>query len=90
MCCEMCLLFVSAELTSLDVRCNGIVGDAAEKLAASVLESKSMEVFSLIPMKGLRANEVAELKLSNRGLGPAEAHVISSLAAVNASLTKIE
>ena len=49
-----------------------------------------MEVFSLIPMKGLRASEVAELNLRYKGLGPAEAQVIGSLAGVSASLTSLD
>jgi hypothetical protein len=80
---------VSASLTKLDVRYNGIKGEGAERLAAAVLESKLMEEFSLIPMKGLRADEVTELDLSAKGLGPAEARVIGSLLTVNASLTSL-
>ena len=82
-------LSVTGGLMSLDVRDNRIEGDGAERLATVVLESKSMEVFSLIPMKALRANEVTELNLSYKGLGPAEARVISSLLAVNGSLTTV-
>jgi hypothetical protein len=81
----------NTSLTSLDVRYNsGIVGEAAERLATSVLESKSMKIFGLIPMKGLRANEVTELDLRGKGLGPVEAHVIGSLVAVSTSLTVID
>ena len=54
-----------------------------------MLESKSMEEFSLIPMKGLRADEVTEVNLSQKGLGDAEARVIGSLLTVNTSLTKL-
>jgi Ran GTPase-activating protein (RanGAP) involved in mRNA processing and transport len=79
----------SGSLISLDVRGNGINGDGADQLAAAVLESKSMEEFSLIPVTGLRANEVTELKLSFKGLGPAEAHVIGSLLTSKSSLTSI-
>ena len=82
-------LAANGGLTSLDVRYNSIQGDGAEQLATVVLESKSMEVFSLIPMKALHANEVTELNLSGRGLGPAEARVIGSLLAVNGSLTSV-
>ena len=71
------------------VRYNDIKGGGAEQLAAAVLDSKLMEEFSLIPIKALRANGVTELKLSDKGLGPAEARVIGSLLTVSGSLTKL-
>ena len=92
-------------LTSLDVRHNDISGTAAKQLASAVLESNWMEFFSLIPMKaehnlGTTSSRLVpknqkpgilgfELELSNRGLGPVEAHVISSLAAQNVALTSL-
>ena len=91
-------------LTSLDVRHNDISGTAAKQLASAVLESKSLEFFSLIPMKAVhnlgttssrlvpkhpRGIQGSELELNDRGLGPVEAHVISSLAAKNMALTSL-
>ena len=83
-------MHINCSLTKLDVRYSGIEGEGAEQLAAAVLESKSMEEFSLIPMKGLRADEVTELNLHSKGLGPAEVRVISSLLTANSSLTSLD
>ena len=53
------LSFVKS-LTHLDVRSNGIVGDAAKQLAAAVLSSETLVVFSELPVKRLKAQQPRE------------------------------
>ena len=82
-------LKVNASLTSLDTRDNAIDGDGAAQLVAAVLGSKSLLSFGKVPMKELRADELTELDLSNKHLGPTEGRVLGGLVAVSASLTSI-
>eukprot|EP00966_Prymnesium_polylepis_P234461 5423311-Prymnesium_polylepis.1 len=79
----------NASLTNLDMRYNAISGDLAQQLAASVLTSKSLEVFSKVPIKELRADKLTELSLYSNGLGPTEGIVIAELLKVTDSLTTL-
>jgi len=68
----------------------GISGEAAQRLAEVVLASKSLEVFSEVPIKELREDKLTELDLKSKGLGPAEGIVIAKLVVVTAVLTTID
>ena len=76
-------------LKNLDVSHNGISGDGAQQLAASVLASASLETFSNVPLKELRADSLGQLNLSSKGLGPAEGIVIAEVLKVTAVLTSL-
>ena len=80
---------VSAVLKSLSVAYNDISGDAAQQLAAAAFESKSLEVFSEVPIKELRQDQLSELDLSGKGLGPTEAILLSKLINFSAVLTDL-
>ena len=69
----------NAALNSLTVASNNIVGAGAAALAASVLSKPSLESFSRIPLKELRASSLTKLDLYKRGLGPTEAAVLAGL-----------
>ena len=71
----------SSALKNLDLTYNrGIEGESARQLAAAALESKTLEVFSKVPIKDLRENKLTKLKLSAYGHGPAETIVLAKLA----------
>ena len=57
---------------------NEITGDAAENLAAVVLEH-AMTDFCGIPLVSLRENSITELNLDNKGIGVPGAIVLSKL-----------
>lgn len=69
----------ACRLTQLDVRSNGIVGDAAKALAAAVLAAATLEVFSEISLKELRDGGDEKLALIGMSMGPPEALVIAGL-----------
>ena len=73
-------LWVCAALIKLNVNGNpGISGEAVQQLAAAVLGSKTLEVFSKIPIKEIREDKHIELDLSSKGLGPTEGIVLAAL-----------
>ena len=83
-------LAVCASLTKIFVDGNNISGDGAQHLAAAVLAKPTLEVFSYIPLKELRADSLTSLDLSQKFLGVPEAIVLADLlGSVSASLTKI-
>ena len=63
----------------LDTRDNGIKKKSAQQLASAVVASTSLEVFSEVPLKKLRADRLEELTLKERSLGPTEGNVIAAL-----------
>ena len=80
------LIRSSAGLKNLSVAWNNIDGEAAEQLAKAVLSSTSLEVFSEIPIKELRADVLTELNLANKGFGVSGALVVSELFKLSAVL----
>ena len=72
------------------MRSNTISGDAAQQLAAAVLASASLHVFSVVPIQELRADKLTKFSLINKALGPAEAIVIAELIKVSGALTNLE
>ena len=66
-------------LTSLSTAYNNISGDGAQQLAAAVLAKPTLEVFSGIPLKELRANSLTTLDLNSKGLGVPETTVLADL-----------
>ena len=82
-------------LKRLDTRDDSINGEAAQQLAATVLESKSLEVFASVPMKEICEDKVTQLDLSNntlergRHLGPTEGILLSKLMNLSTVLQKI-
>merc|ERR1712137_1239663 len=82
-------LKVNRVLTNLDTRRNDISGDAAQKLAAAVFSSVSLEVFGEVPLKQLHADSVTQLNLEDKSLGPTEAIVITEFLKVSRVLTKL-
>jgi hypothetical protein len=72
------------------MRSNTISGDAAQQLAAAVLASASLRVFSVVPIQELRADEMTALNLTDKNRGPAEAIVIAELIKVSGALTNLE
>jgi Ran GTPase-activating protein (RanGAP) involved in mRNA processing and transport len=82
---------VIASLTSVSTAHNKITGDGAQQLASAVLAKPTLENFSGIPLKGLRADSLAALDLSGKGLGVPEAMVLADLLrSVTASLTRLD
>ena len=80
----------SSALKILDLAFNlGIKGDSAQQLAAAALESKTLEVFSTVPIKKLREDKLTELDLSHEILGPAEAIVLAELVKFSSALTNL-
>ena len=69
---------------------NDITGEAAQELADAVLGSKTLEVFSTIPITGIRNNEHQELDFYNTGLGPTEAIVLATLIQESTTVTTLE
>ena len=55
--------FSTASLTSLSTAYNDISGNGAQQLAAAVLSKPTLEVFSSIPLKELRADSLTTLDL---------------------------
>ena len=82
-------LKVNSVLKSLSVARNDIGGEAAQQLAAAVLSSKSLEVFSMVPIKELREDKLTELNLNSKGLGPTEGIVLAELIEGNSVLTSL-
>jgi len=82
-------LKVTASMTRVDVRGNGIVGDGASQLSAAVLANVKIEVFNEIPVKEMRADSFTELDLSKKNIGVAGGMVVAGLIPVMASVTKI-
>ena len=72
-------LRVSTAVKHLSVTHNGILGEAAQQLATAALGSSSLEVFSEVPIKGLREDKLIELNLAIKGLGPTEGIVLAAL-----------
>ena len=69
---------------------NNITGDAAENLAAVVLEHASMTDFCGIPLASLRENSITELDLEEKGVVVPGAIVLSKLLPSAAALTSLE
>ena len=82
-------LRVNAELTSVDVRGNEIVGDGASQLSAAVLGNLKIETFNGIPIKEMRADSFTELDLSGKHIGVVGAMVMAGLVPVMAELTEV-
>jgi hypothetical protein len=82
-------LHVNSALTNVNVCYNDITGEAAQQLAQAVLGSASLEVFSEVPMKQLRADALTELNLRRKGVGPAEGIVLAKLIEVSSVLTEL-
>ena len=81
---------VSASLTSLSTALSDISGEGAQQLAAAVLAKPTLDVFSGIPLKELRANSLTTLDLNSKGLGVPEATVLADLLrSGSASLTTL-
>ena len=80
----------STSMTSLSTAHNNISGDGAQDLASAVLANPSLENFSGIPLKELRADSLTELNLCNKGLGVPEAMVLADLlGTVTPSVTQV-
>ena len=58
---------------------NDITGEAAEQLAKTVLEHKSLVNFGGIPIDSLRNNSMDALDLEGKGVGVPGALVLASL-----------
>ena len=58
---------------------NNVTGDAAENLAAVVLEHAIMNDFCGIPLASLRENSITKLNLEHKGIGVPGAIVLSKL-----------
>ena len=69
---------------------NNITGDAAESLAAVVLEHAIMTDFCGIPLASLRENSISELDLEKKGVGAPGAIVLSKLLPSAAALTSLK
>ena len=69
---------------------NNITGDAAENLAAVVLEHAIMTDFCEIPLVSLRKNSITELDLEDKGVGVPGAIVLSKLLPSAAALTSLK
>ena len=69
---------------------NDVTGDAAENLAAVVLEHASMTDFCGIPLASLRENSITELDLLGYGIGVAGAIVLSKLLPCAAALASLK
>jgi len=82
------LIQLSQVLENLSVANNNIDGEAAQQLARVVLRSASLEVFSEIPIKKLRADALTKLDL--RGVGVSGALVLSDLLKFSAVLTELD
>jgi Ran GTPase-activating protein (RanGAP) involved in mRNA processing and transport len=74
----------SPVLENLSIANNNIDGEAAQQLARVVLRSASLEVFSEIPIKKLRADALTKLDL--RGVGVSGALVLSDLLKFSSAL----
>ena len=73
------LVSVMSSLTKVLVGWNKIGGDGAQQLAAAVLANPTLEVFSEIPLKELRADSLTALDLSSKSLGVPDAMVMADL-----------
>jgi len=78
------LMQLSPVLENLSVANNNIDGEGAQQLATAVLSSASLEVFSEIPIKKLRADALTKLDL--RGVGVSGALVLSDLLKFSSAL----
>eukprot|EP00964_Phaeocystis_antarctica_P156453 scaffold126109_cov27-Phaeocystis_antarctica.AAC.1 len=85
---------VSGSLTSLDVCSNKITGDGAQQLSAAVLGKQTLEIFSQIPLKELRADKLTTLDLTSswgKDIGVPGALVLAELLrTVSGSLTSLD
>ena len=66
-------------VTSVSTAYNMIEGNGAQQLAWTVLAKPSLEIFSGIPLKELRADSLTTLDLSTKGLGVPEAIVLAGI-----------
>jgi hypothetical protein len=78
------LMQLSPVLENLSVANNNIDGEGAQQLARVVLRSASLEVFSEIPIKKLRADALTKLDL--KGVGVSGALVLSDLLKFSSAL----
>ena len=82
-------LMQNAVLTTLDTRGNNIIGEAAQQLAAAVVSSKSLKVFSEVPIEELRDDKHTSRDLSSKDLGPTEGIVLAELIKGTSVLTTL-
>ena len=68
---------------------NNITGEAAENLAKTVLEHKTLTSFCGIPLVALRGDNITELNLNDKGIGMAGAIVLSKLLPSAEALTSL-
>ena len=81
---------VSDSLTSLNVCMEGITGNCARQLAATVISKHTLEIFCHISLKKLRANTLSSLDLSNKGISVTGALVLAEfLRTISGSLTSL-
>jgi Ran GTPase-activating protein (RanGAP) involved in mRNA processing and transport len=80
------LMQLSPVLENLSVANNNIDGEAAQQLARAVLSSASLEVFSEIPIKKLRADTLTKLDLRGVGFCVSGALVLSDLLKFSSAL----
>ena len=83
------IIGMSSSLTELDVRSNLIGAVGAEQLAKAILASASIRRLSEIPLAELRENQISELDLSNKSLGPTEGRVLATILMLCTSLEEI-
>jgi Ran GTPase-activating protein (RanGAP) involved in mRNA processing and transport len=83
------IIGLSSSLTELDVRSNLIGAVGAEQLAKAILASASIRRLSEIPLAELRENQISELDLSNKSLGPTEGRVLATILMLCTSLEEI-
>ena len=86
----MLLISLLCALWCHSVGSNYITGDAAENLAAVVLEHASMTDFCGIPLASLRENSITELDLEFKDTGVPGAIVLSKLLPCAAALTSLK
>ena len=82
------MLQFNRALNSLDL-CNNNLGEASETIAQAVLQHPTMEIFCKIPMKKMREDSLAELDLSEKGIGAHGAMVVAHLLEFSRALTSL-
>jgi Ran GTPase-activating protein (RanGAP) involved in mRNA processing and transport len=80
------LMQLSPVLENLSVANNNINGEGAQQLATAVLSCASLEVFSEIPIKKLRADALTKLDLRGGGVGVSGTLVLSDLLKFSSAL----
>ena len=80
---------VTASVTHIDVRNNGIKGDGASELSAAVLANTRIEKFNEIPIKEIRSGSLTSLDLAGKAIGVEGAMVVAGLALAMSSVTEL-